>query len=142
MTIRAKSLVAVAVLCAVTSLAGLAVAATPASIKVSGQKITGEEVTIVEVNLPRDGFLVIYPSDANGNLIERPIGEVALSAGNHNAVKVHLTEQHETGDKLWATLHEDTRVRAYYGFGVPGQTIIGMPMKVDGRIVARSFKVE
>ena len=142
MMVQAKSLVALAVLCAATSLAGLAVAAAPASIKVSGQNIAGDEVTITDVNLPRDGFLVIYPSDANGELVERAIGYVALSAGDHGAVKVHLNEKPKAGDKLWATLHEDARVRGHYGFGRPGQTNIGMPMKVYGRIVARSFKVE
>ena len=139
MMVQAKSLVALAVLLAVT---GLAVAATPASIKVSGQKMTDDEVTIAEVNLPRDGILVIYPSDSNGELVERVIGYVALSGGDHKAIKVHLNEKPKAGDKLWATLHKDTRVRGHYGFGMPGQTNIGMPMKVYGRIVARSFKIE
>ena len=139
MMVQVKFLVALAVLLAAT---GLAVAASPASIRVSGQEITDDEVTIAEVNLPRAGFLVIYPSDANGELVERAIGYVALSAGDHGAVKVHLNEKPKAGDKLWATLHEDARVRGHYGFGRPGQTNIGMPMKVYGRIVARSFKVE
>ena len=122
-----------------TAFAGFAYAAT-ASIKVSDQKVTGGEVTIADVNLPKTGFLVIHPSDAKGNLVERDIGHAALTAGDHPSVKVKLSQTPKAGDKLWAMLHEDTGVTGVYEFGAPGKANVDMPLKENGKPVEQSFK--
>lgn len=126
---------------AATTSIGIAYAA-GAIIKVSDQKFTGGEVTIADVNLPTDGFLVIHPSDASGNLIERSIGQVALKAGDHKAVKVKLAETHKAGDKLWAMLHEDTGVKGTYEFGIADKTGVDMPLKENGKAVEAAFKLQ
>ena len=140
MTTRSKSGLAVSASALMTvSFAGYAYAAA-ASIKVSDQKIFGNEVTVADVNLPKNGFLVIHPSDAKGNLIEKDIGHIALNAGDHKTVKVKLTENHKAGDKLWAMLHEDTGKAGVYEFGASGKTNVDMPFKENGKAVEQAFK--
>jgi hypothetical protein len=122
------------------SFAGYAHAA-GASVKASDQKATADTVTIADADLPQSGFLVIHPSDANGNLIEKDIGHIALSAGDHKSVKVTLTGTYKPGDKLWAMLHEDTGTKGVYQFGAPGKANVDMPLKANGKVVEQSFKL-
>jgi hypothetical protein len=122
------------------SFAGNAYAAA-ASVKVSDQKISGNEVKIADVNLPKNGFLVIHPSDAKNNLIEKDIGHIALTAGDHKTVKVKLAGTHKAAHKLWAMLHEDTGAPGVYEFGAPGKASVDMPFKANGKAVEKAFKV-
>ena len=126
---------------AMTASVGPASAAS-AMLKVSDQKPSGETVTIADASLPADGFLVIHPSDASGNLVEKDIGHVALKPGDHKAVKVQLMGTHKAGEKLWAMLHEDTGVKGKYEFGEAGKSNVDMPMKDDGKVVEQAFKLE
>ena len=112
------------------SFAGYAYAAM-ASLKVSSQRISSGEVTIADANLPKNGFLVIHPSDAKGNLTEKDIGHTALKAGEHKHVKVLLRGTPKAGEKLFAMLHEDTGKPGVYQFG--GKAKVDMPFKRNGR---------
>jgi len=66
--------------------ARVAYAAT-ASLKDADQKISRGEVSIADVNLPKNGFLVIHPSDIKGNLIEKDVSHIALKAGDYKMSK-------------------------------------------------------
>lgn len=141
MVIRYKSWLAVSASALMAiSFAGVAYAAT-ASLKAADQKISRGEVTIADVNLPKNGFLVIHPSDTKGNLIEKDIGHIALKAGDHKNVKVKLTANHKAGEKLWAMLHEDTGTPGVYQFGAPGKANADMPFKANGKAVEQAFKL-
>ena len=122
------------------SFAGYAYAAT-AAVKAENQKISGGAVTIADVNLPKNGFLVIHPSDTQGNLIEKDLGHIALKAGDHKNVRVKLTGNHKAGEKLWAMLHEDTGTPGVYQFGTKGKANADMPFKADGKAVEQAFKL-
>ncbi|MFM9939334.1 MAG: hypothetical protein ACKVP7_07550 [Hyphomicrobiaceae bacterium] len=122
-------------------IAGPALAA-PATLTVSDQKAVDDTITIADVNLPKNGFLVIHPSDAKGNLIEKDIGHLALTAGDHKAVKVKLTGAIKAGDKLWAMLHEDTGTAGQYEFGMAGKNNVDMPLKENGKVVENAFKLQ
>jgi hypothetical protein len=105
------------------SLASYAYAAA-AAIKISDQKIKGNEVTVADVTLPKDGLLVINPSDSKGNPLHRDIGHLALKAGEHKSVRVKVSGTQKAGEKLWATLKTDSK----------------MPFKENGKTVEQSFK--
>ncbi len=78
------------------------------SVIVWNQKVEGKTVKLTYAYLPKDGFVVIYGSDAAGKMSGQPLGNAAIPAGDHRDVKVTLTTEPKKGSKLWATLYEKT----------------------------------
>ena len=107
MMIRTFAITAGAVLASTLGVAG-AFAATPgtqASVIAMNQRTKGDAVSITYAYAPKDGTLAIYavdPSRPNAN----PIGEVALSTGDHRDVSIKLKEDPKSGTKLWAVVEQ------------------------------------
>lgn len=78
------------------------------SVIVWSQKPDGNTVVLKYAYLPKDGFVAIYGSDASGHASGEAIGTSPLAAGDHRDVKVMLKSAPREGDKLWATLYENT----------------------------------
>jgi hypothetical protein len=70
------------------------------------------------------------------------LGYVALTAGDHKAVKVKLTGEPKRGDKLWAVLHQDTGTKGAFEFGMADNTKVDMPFKVKGKPVQMRFTLQ
>jgi len=137
MLTRAKSIGALALATAAgAAFAGAAYAASP-SINVTDQKLTGNTVTIADVNLPKNGFIAIHGSDASGKMTDRIIGYAALKAGDHKGVKVHVTGTHKAGETLWAAAHE---AKGRFLLGTRSKSNIGSPFMQGGKTVDESFK--
>lgn len=83
-------------------------ATTPQSVLVYDQKINNKTVIIKYAYLPKDGFVVIYGSDASGKITGEPIGSAALKAGDHRDLRVTLANEPKAGTKLWAALYDDS----------------------------------
>lgn len=84
-----------------------AVANAPPSILVFNQKAAGNAVSVDYVNLPADGYVVIYASDEKGQRTGDPLGALPLKAGSHMDVKVELSKAPAKGAGLWASLYKD-----------------------------------
>ncbi len=124
---------------ATAALVKLAYAATPPSIIAMEQSAKGGDVSITYANLPKDGFLVIHPSNSKGGMSEKSLGYVALKAGDHRRVIVKLNEPVKPGEKLWAALHQDTGSKGVYQAGKANVD----PLFTDsGKPVEQSFKIK
>ncbi len=84
-----------------------AVANAPPSILVFSQKPAGSQVSIDYVNIPANGYVVVYAADANGKPTGAPLGSVAVNAGSHMDLKVALSAAPAPGKNLWASLYKD-----------------------------------
>lgn len=98
-----KSAAAIAAL-SLAAFATAAVAAGAPSVIAMNQKLNGNEVLITYANIPKDGYLVIHPSQDNGRVGTEVLGEVQLPAGDHRNIKVKIDGKVATGTKLWAEL--------------------------------------
>ncbi len=106
-TASAAALGAVMLSAAAAGTAQAAVANAPPSILVFNQKVTGNAVSVDYVNLPADGYVVVYASDGKGQRTGEPLGFLALKAGSHMDVKVELSKAPAKGTSLWASLYKD-----------------------------------
>lgn len=111
-----------------------------ASISVDDQKVKGKEVTIEKVVIPVDGWVVIHPSDAKGQFIEKDIGHAPVKAGSNSNISVTLTEAVKDGAKLHAMLHEDTGAKGTYEFGKVAKA--DGPVMKDGKPVIEDFEAK
>lgn len=102
----AAALVVPGVIAARAMTADGAIATTPPSILVYDQKIDGKSIAAKYVNLPRDGYVVVYATDG-AKLSSDIVGTLALKKGDHRDVKIELQKAPEKGAALWATLYED-----------------------------------
>jgi hypothetical protein len=82
--------------------------ATPPRVLIFDQKVTGNQVSVEYANLQRNGYVVIYPSDATGQPKKEALGHTALKAGDHRDVKVKLSSAPQPGAVLWASIYVDT----------------------------------
>lgn len=81
---------------------------TPPSVLVFDQKVSGGAVDVKYAYLPSKGYVAVLASDANGKPSGAPLGVQAITAGDHRDVKVALSGQPKTGDKLWVSLYFDS----------------------------------
>ena len=81
-------------------------AATAPSVIALNQKIKNDDVSITYAYLPKDGTLAIFESNGSGKMTGKPIGQVALKAGEHRDVKVQLESQPTSGTRLRAVLEQ------------------------------------
>jgi hypothetical protein len=112
---------------ALTSGAALAVPGIPPSVIAMNQKLEGDAVSITYAYVPKDGTLAIFSSDQSGKMSAKPVGRVALSAGDHRDIKVKLSSDLKPGTKLWAVLEKSGSSSA--------------PFKDAGQPAEQSFKV-
>lgn len=81
---------------------------TPPSVLVFDQKVVNGAVEVKYANIPSKGYVAVLASDANGKPAGTPLGAQPINAGDHRDVKVALSAQPKTGDKLWVALYFDT----------------------------------
>jgi len=79
----------------------------PPSILVFSQKAAGSQVSIDYVNIPANGFVVVYAANAEGKPTGAPLGNAAINAGSHMDLKVTLSAAPAPGTNLWASLYKD-----------------------------------
>lgn len=79
----------------------------PPSILVFDQKSAGQQVSIDYVNIPANGYVVVYAADAEGKPTGAPLGSAAINAGSHMDLKVELSAAPKPGTNLWASLYKD-----------------------------------
>lgn len=84
------------------------------SVLVFNQKVDGKTIKLAYAFMPKNGFIVIYGSDASGKMTGSPLGSAAIPAGDHRDVKVTLTTEPKRGAKLWATLYEGVDGKANF----------------------------
>jgi hypothetical protein len=101
-------------------------AAMSGAITVSDQALVDNTITIENVNLDMDGWVVVHASNeaGDGPMVPDIISEpVYLEAGDNADVVVTFTDEANvtTGDVVWVMLHDDTGVEGVYEFnGVNG----------------------
>lgn len=91
------------------------------------QKLKGDAFSITYAYVPKDGTLAIFSSDPSEKMSAKPVGHIALSAGDHRDVKVTLSSSPKPGTKLWAVLEQSGSDSA--------------PFKDAGQPAEQSFKV-
>lgn len=79
----------------------------PASILTFDQKPDGKSVTVKYAQLPKNGYIVVYGSDADGKPAKEPLGYTALKSGDHRDIKVELSAAPAAKSRLWTSLYED-----------------------------------
>lgn len=77
------------------------------SVLVFDQKLSNGQISLDYVNMPTNGYAVIYGTDKNGKRSAEPLGHVELKAGDHRGVKVQLSDAPSSGSSLWASLYKD-----------------------------------
>ncbi|GAB3680894.1 DUF7282 domain-containing protein [Salinisphaera aquimarina] len=111
-------------------------------LEVADQKIADDTVVIKDLYVPQDGYLVIHAADADGKLkAPESIGHMMIRKGEHADVKIKLDEPVESGDKLFAMLHDDTGAHGSYEFAESGGKKDGA-MKADNKPVIKPFMVQ
>jgi len=113
-----------------------------ATLEVEDQTVSNDTVVIKDVYLPSDGYLVIHQARADGTMkAPESIGHTILKKGQHKAVKVELEASVESGDKLFAMLHNDTGKHGHYEFA-ESEGKSDDAMKADGKPVIKPFVVD
>jgi hypothetical protein len=80
---------------------------TEPSVMVFDQAAKDGKVNISYAYLPKNGYVVVYGTSADGKVSGEPLGSASLKAGDHRDVAVKLSSQPAPGTKLWATIYED-----------------------------------
>ncbi len=106
---------------------------------VNDQALVDNTITIENINLDMDGWVVVHASNAAGDgpmvpdIISVP---VYLEAGDNADVEITFTEDAdvEAGDVVWVMLHNDTGVEGVYEFN--GLNGLDLPIvDADGVVV-------
>jgi hypothetical protein len=104
-----------------TGTAALAAVGTPPSVIAMSQKLKGDAVSITYAYMPKDGTLAIYSSTKSGKM-GKPVGHIALSAGDHRDISVDLRAKPARGTKLWAVLEKSgTKSGVFKDKGTPAE---------------------
>ena len=86
----------------------------PPSVLTFDQKPDGQSVLLRYAYLPKNGYVVIYGSGADGKPGDDPLGNIALNAGDHRDIKVKLDAAPAAKSQLWTALYEDSDVDAKF----------------------------
>lgn len=81
---------------------------TPPSVLVFDQTLVNGAVEVKYANIPWKGYAAVLGSDDKGMPAGTPLGAQPINAGDHRDVKVVLSGQPKTGEKLWVSLYFDT----------------------------------
>lgn len=93
-----------------------AAAAQTASLNADFQPVVDGTITIAEVDMPADGFLVVRLPKDNKPFYGDVLAAVPLKAGRHTDVAVRLEPAAKTGDTLGIVLHQDDTTIGTYEF--------------------------
>ena len=81
-----------------------------------GNQMAGKTVTVEEVTLEADGFLVVHAMKDGKPVVPASLGHVALKAGTHKNVVIELSEATKSGDTVLTMLHTDGGTMGTYEF--------------------------
>lgn len=112
-------------------------------VSVSNQgTMNGNQVTISEVMIEEDGWVVVHRSNAsnNGPMVPDIIGKAWVEAGTSSDVTIQLEEGVSDDETLYAMLHEDTGTIGEYEFD--GQNGFDNPVTYNEEIVLTSFTID
>jgi len=101
-----------------------------------GDQQAGNTVTVEEVTLEADGFLVVHAMKDGKPVVPASLGHIALKAGTHKNVVIKLSEATKSGDTVLTMLHTDGGKMGTYEFPNGDG-----PVKVDGKPVVKPAKV-
>lgn len=90
---------------------------TEPSVMVFDQTIRDGKVSISYAHLPKNGYVVVYGTSADGKPSGEPLGHVELKSGDHRDITVRLDRVPAAGTKLWASLYEDRDGKAGFSRG-------------------------
>ena len=119
-------------------------AAMSGTIDVEDQALVDNTITVDNIFLDMDGYVVVHASNADGSgpmvpeIISVP---VYVEAGDNPSVEITFTEDAnvEVGDTVWVMLHDDTGVEGVYEFdGVNG---LDLPLMDDDGIVVTPITI-
>ncbi|MEL7350493.1 MAG: hypothetical protein AAF171_02230 [Cyanobacteria bacterium P01_A01_bin.116] len=106
-------------------------------LEIDSQKTAGQ-IVVKKVATSRDGWVSIHKSREDGSIVlPESIGEARVDSGDSEDIVVDLWEAPYIDEKLWVLLHVDGGERGTYEF--PEKDV---PVRKNGEIMARSFKVE
>ncbi len=119
-------------------------AAMSGTIDVEDQALVDNTITVDNIFVDMDGYVVVHASNAEGSgpmvpeIISVP---VYVEAGDNPSVEITFTEDAnvEVGDTVWVMLHDDTGVEMVYEFdGVNG---LDLPLMDDDGIVVTPITI-
>jgi hypothetical protein len=110
-------------------------------IAVDDQMASGNTVTIAEVEIPHDGFLVIHASKNGKPVAPQHVGYARVKAGLDHSIKVQLDQTPKPGATYIAMLHNDTGQKGKFEFG-PSHTNVDKPLMFNGKPVTKAFKIQ
>jgi hypothetical protein len=123
------------------SSAAWAVGVTP-MLAVVNQVPMGNTVTIDEVEIPHDGFVVIHATTQDGKpVMTQYVGDARVKAGFHQNVNVKLDQKPKTGATYVAMLYNNSGRTDKFAFG-PGNANVDTPLMLNGKEVSKSFKID
>ena len=132
--------VAACALAAGISSAAWAVGVMP-MIAVGNQVPNGKTVTIDEVEIPHDGFVVIHASRDGKPVMTQYVGDTRVKAGFHQNVNVKLDQKPKPGTTYIAMLYNDSSRTGKFAFG-RGNANVDKPLMLNGKEVSKSFKID
>ena len=99
-------------------------------------------VTIDEVEIPHDGFVVIHATTQDGKpVMTQYVGDARVKAGFHQNVNVKLDQKPKTGATYVAMLYNDSGRTDKFALG-PGNANVDKPLMLNGKEVSKSFKID
>ncbi|OHV08413.1 DUF7282 domain-containing protein [Kushneria phosphatilytica] len=111
------------------------------SLSVQDQSESFGHVTVRNIDIPEDGFVIIHDASASHGSGHGPVvGRAFLQAGHHARVSVGLSDSVQQGEQLTAMLHRDTGDRYSFERG-SDHPRLDPPVMLKGHQVTRSFTV-
>ena len=120
-------------------------AAMSGSITVSDQPVENNTITVENVSLDRDGWVVVHASNeaGDGPMVPEIISEPVYLEDMENA-DVTITFKDDanvsSGDVVWVMLHNDTGVEGVYEFD--GMNGLDLPITDDGGVVVTPITIQ
>lgn len=110
-------------------------------IAVASQVPKGKTVTIDEVAIPHNGFVVIHATKDGKPVMAKYVGDTRLKAGFHQSVNVKLDQKPKPGTAYVAMLYNDSGQTGKFEFG-PGKANVDKPLMLNGKEVSKLFKID
>lgn len=113
-------------------------------VSVVDQELVDNTITLDNVNLQRDGWIVVHSADATGNINEDDIiARTFVTAGSHDNIVVELDEDHNltSGSDFFIRLHGDDPADQQFTFETDPTTDVAETFgfnATDNTVMARS----
>ena len=107
----------------------------------AGPQAAGGSITVSEVAMPSNGWLVVHAVRDGKMDVSGSIGHTYVPAGPSSDVAVSLTEAVAPGDSVVAMLHLDTGNAKVYEFANGSTEPQDMPVFIDGKPVMASIQL-